>query len=68
MPMLPLSSSGTAATRGRAAAKRRKVPGLRLRKEAAAHKRASFGAAVKKYAGIVHSGVGDLSTREGFGD
>lgn len=28
----------------------------------------SFGAAVRKYAGIVGSGIGDLSTREGFGD
>lgn len=28
----------------------------------------SFGAAVKKYAGIVRSGIGDLSIREGFGD
>jgi hypothetical protein len=28
----------------------------------------SFGAAVRKYAGIMRSGTGDLSTREGFGD
>jgi hypothetical protein len=29
---------------------------------------AAFGEAARKYAGIVRSGVGDLSTREGFGD
>jgi hypothetical protein len=29
---------------------------------------AAFGEAVRKYAGMVRSGVGDLSTREGFGD
>ena len=29
---------------------------------------AAFGEAARKYAGIVRSGVGDLSTREGFAD
>ena len=29
---------------------------------------AAFGAMVRKYAGIVRSGMGDLSTREGFDD
>ncbi len=29
---------------------------------------AAFGEAARKYAGIVRSGVGDLSTREGFDD
>jgi hypothetical protein len=29
---------------------------------------AAFGEAARKYAGIVRSGVGDLSTREGFGN
>ena len=29
---------------------------------------AIFGEAARKYAGIVRSGVGDLSTREGFDD
>lgn len=29
---------------------------------------AAFGKAARKYAGIVRSGVGDLSTREGFDD
>lgn len=29
---------------------------------------AAFGEAVRKYAGMVRSGVGDLSTREGFDD
>ncbi len=29
---------------------------------------AAFGEAARKYAGIVRSGVGDLSMREGFGD
>ena len=29
---------------------------------------AAFGAAARKYAGIVSSGVGNLSTREGFDD
>ena len=28
----------------------------------------AFGAIVAKYAGIVRSGIGDLSTREGFDD
>lgn len=37
-------------------------------KRKAARKGPSFGAAVRKYAGIVRSGIGDLSTREGFGD
>jgi len=39
-----------------------------IAKRSAAGKGPSFGAAVKKYAGIVRSGIGDLSTREGFGD
>jgi hypothetical protein len=29
---------------------------------------AAFGEAARKYAGIVRSGAGDLSTHEGFGD
>ena len=29
---------------------------------------AAFGEAARKYAGIVSSGIGNLSTREGFGD
>jgi hypothetical protein len=37
-------------------------------KRKVANKGPSFGAAVRKYAGIVRSGIGDLSTREGFGD
>ena len=56
----------------RHAAKRLGVPVSRFLKEAAEkeaiRETASFGAAVKKYAGIVRSGIGDLSTREGFGD
>lgn len=32
------------------------------------HHPAAFGEAARKYAGIVRSGVGNLSTREGFDD
>ncbi|EIQ00229.1 hypothetical protein OpiT1DRAFT_04771 [Opitutaceae bacterium TAV1] len=31
-------------------------------------KKHSMAAAVRKYSGIVSSGIGDLSTREGLGD
>ena len=44
----------------------RKIRGVAKRRTT--RKGPSFGAAVKKYAGIVRSGIGDLSTREGFGD
>lgn len=42
--------------------------GRPLTKRKAVGRGPSFGEAVKKYAGIVGSGIGDLSTREGFGD
>lgn len=42
--------------------------GRTVAKRKVSRKGPSFGAAVRKYAGIVRSGMGDLSTREGFGD
>ena len=57
MPTLSSSALKPAARKHRLAARRR-----------VSRKGPSFGAAVKKYAGIVRSGIGDLSTREGFGD
>lgn len=57
MPTLSPSPTKAVSRRGRAVAKRR-----------VSRKGPSFGAAVRKYAGIVRSGMGDLSTREGFGD
>jgi hypothetical protein len=56
----------------RAAAKRRGISVSRfiretVEREAAQHS-ASFGEAVRRCAGIVRSGIGNLSTREGFGD
>jgi hypothetical protein len=56
---MPAPSSAKPVARKRRSIAKRKV---------AAGKGPSFGAAVRKYAGIVHSGIGDLSTREGFGD
>jgi len=55
---MPAPSSAKPVARKRRSIAKRKV----------ADKGPSFGAAVRKYAGIVHSGIGDLSTREGFGD
>lgn len=56
----------------RAAAKRRGIPISRFIKEAAeqaaSRDSASFGEWAKRVAGIVRSGKGDLSTREGFDD
>ncbi len=54
--ILPFSPKAVS-RKSRAAAKRRIT-----------RKGPSFGAAVKKYARIVRSGIGNLSTREGFGD
>jgi hypothetical protein len=72
MPTLSFHAPEPVSRKIRAAAKRRGIPVSRFIKEAAEREAiretASFGAAVRKYAGIVHSGVGDLSTREGFGD
>ena len=57
MPTISPSST-KAVSRKRRVVARRKTPS----------RAPSFGAAVRKYAGIVRSGIGDLSTREGFGD
>ncbi len=72
MPTLSFHAPAPLAKKIRAAARRRHIPVSRYLKESAARelagKTASFGEAVRQYAGIVRSGVGDLSTREGFGD
>jgi len=48
---------------------RSKMPGAKVSGKAMAFSHpAAFGEAARKYAGIVRSGVGDLSTREGFDD
>jgi hypothetical protein len=56
----------------RAAARRRGVPVSRFLKEAALkeieRENASLGAWARRVAGMVKSGKGDLSMREGFGD
>lgn len=57
MPVVSPSPSKTVSRKSRAAVKRKIL-----------RKGPSFGTAVRKYAGIVRSGIGDLSTREGFGD
>jgi len=73
MPTLSFHAPAPLAKKIRAAARRRGVPVSRYLKEAAQTastpaKRASFGEWARRNAGIVRSGVGDLSTREGFGD
>jgi len=55
----------TLSSRSRKPVSRKSRP---ITKRKVASKGPSFGAAVKKYAGIVRSGIDDLSTREGFGD
>ena len=72
MPMLSFHASAPLAKKIRAAARCRGVPVSHFLKEAAQKQilretGAPFGEWARKYAGIVRSGVGDLSTREGFG-
>ena len=57
MPTLSSSPTKAVSRKSRSVAKRKTL-----------RKGPSFGAAVRKYAGIVRSGIGDLSMREGFGD
>jgi hypothetical protein len=57
MPTLSPTPTKAVSRKSRALVKRKTI-----------RKGPSFGAAVRKYAGIVRSGIGDLSTREGFGD
>ncbi len=72
MPTLSFHAPETAAKKIRAAAKRRGVPVSRFLKEAAEREAtknsASFGEWARRVSGIVRSGKGDLSTREGFDD
>jgi hypothetical protein len=71
MPTLSFHAPAPVAKKIRAAARRRGIPVSRYLKEAAQtavtrEKGASFGEWARRAAGIVRSGVGDLSTREGF--
>ncbi|HWZ95696.1 MAG TPA: ribbon-helix-helix protein, CopG family [Opitutaceae bacterium] len=72
MPTLSFHAPESVARKIRAAAKRRGIPVSRFIKEAAEREAvrstASFGEMARRVAGIVHSGIGDLSTREGFDD
>jgi hypothetical protein len=72
MPTLSFHAPEPLARKIRAAAKRRGIPVSRFIKETvereAARDTASFGEWARRVAGMVHSGKGDLSTREGFGD
>ena len=72
MPTLSFHAPEPVARKIRAAAKHRGIPVSRFIKEAAEREAiretASFGEWARRVAGIVHSGKGDLSTREGFGD
>jgi hypothetical protein len=69
MPTLALRAPAATAKDRAAAAQRRKalakILGTTPPKPAPGP---SFGEAVRKYAGIVRSGIGNLSTREGFDD
>lgn len=73
MPTLSFHVPAPLANKIRAAARRRGIPVSRFLKEAAQKQMirepvgASFGEWSRKYAGIVRSGIGDLSIREGFG-
>jgi hypothetical protein len=71
MPTISFHASTTVAKRIRAASKKRGVPMSKFLREAAEiaidRDTASFADWAKKFAGVVKSGRGDLSQREGFG-